>query len=350
MRIFNDFWKWLTGFFKTEPKEGSKPTRVKQKRRKYVQRKKNISSLLGNLNHEFKELNASHAVFKSCRMDFPSHLMKMGPTVCDSLSSEKVGDRVLTDKRPTWIFFALSGDNGTDSIPIKYIGLEKISKPSPYVEPTKNTVYRAYFCWKADGKHMWVSCYASISDSGEIRVLREMLSEQVRLPNGRGYSKRYWSTPRFFDDHNMIKECISSAFAFCARKERYWVISVKKQGKRMNFAIPREDTKHYFSDRDTVVMSGKKRTKILHYVEGHERNTKNGTVWVRPHIRGERSFSWNDYECNIKAPDFGGFEVGSFDVGGSQEEDATIEAWDVAKVMLKGQDEVQDNAFSRYRA
>lgn len=352
MRIFNNFWQWLSGFFKDE----ETPVRIPVKRKKYTRRKKTIKSLLENMEDSFKELKSAHAVYKSCRGDFPSHLLKMGPTICDSIKGEEVSETVKTSKRPTWLFFGLSTDESQsgENVLMKYIGLEKIARPGAYVQPSRNAVYRVYACWKLDGKHYWVSCHAAISNSGQITLLREMLGERLSLPNGGSYVKRYWDTPKIFDNDNgsRIKTVISAAFAFCARKENYWVISVKKEGKRMNFAIPREETKHYFSDRDTVVSNGKKRTKIMHYVEGHHRATSAGTTWVRPHIRGERQFVWNGYQCNIKAPEFGGKEAGAFDVGGSAPEEINgkcLDQWETAKTVLRAQDNVQENAFSNYR-
>ena len=348
MKLLQDFWTWVIAKFAKQAPEFIGPPKP---RRKYTRRKKTITSLLGNIGNEFSDLTKAHQVYKNCRGEFPSHLLKIGATVSDSEQALfDMGGTVTSDKRPTWCFYSFaSGEHGE----LRYMALEKIHTKNPFVQPLKGgTLYKVIFCWKVD-KHVWSSCYVHIKDSGKVEMVNEKLSLPVRLPNGSVYSKRFWGVHEIFteDNEQMIRGCVSSCLNYGSHIENSWVISVRKSGKRLNFVIPREDAKHYFSDRETEVVSGKKKTKIMHFVEGHHRKTKSGETWIRPHIRGERQFVWNGYHCNIKAPEFGGKTYRDLLAAGKEApkgESAGLDGWDVGKIVLAKQDEIQQNAFSEY--
>lgn len=106
------------------------------------------------------------------------------------------------------------------------------------------------------------------------------------------------------------------------RKDKSWSVAVNKNKQRITFSINRDETKKYFADRDKTVLTATGRAKkIVHYVADHTRVIKGKSVFIKEHLRGERKFTWNEYDCTVTAPKFNELASVTFDIASSDEEE-----------------------------
>jgi hypothetical protein len=182
----------------------------------------------------------------------------------------------------------------------------------------------------------WLSCYITVSSSGELHVHREHKSRSITIPckNGRPeiYSRMDWETAsyagmyeaeRHSDGVAYIKWMFANAVKWWSERDQEWSVSVKKNGERVTFAVPKKETKHFFKDRIKVTTPSGATKKIVHYVRPHDREIESGrVVGIREHIRGLFVFDWNGYKCEVTAPNFNGQLNTSFVAPSISDEDA----------------------------
>lgn len=87
-----------------------------------------------------------------------------------------------------------------------------------------------------------------------------------------------------------------------ASRDTGWIVVASKKRRKIVFRVPEADTPRWFKDRITVVTPGGRKRPIIHQVVAHERKTKKGVTYVRPHIRGERKFVWEGAKVSVIVP------------------------------------------------
>lgn len=85
-------------------------------------------------------------------------------------------------------------------------------------------------------------------------------------------------------------------------REYAWRVHLKLHGAEIGITVPTtpEGVRALFRLRD-YEPGASRRTALVHWVREHARRTKKGTdeehlSWVRSHLRGSRSFTWNDMQ------------------------------------------------------
>lgn len=362
MRIVWNIWEYLKNFFVKSPAKA---------RKKYVKRSRTIKKTLDNLDVAFADLTKSfHSQSWEMRAS-AKQLIALGPYVPPPLDGLNVG-KIDLDKLPSILFVApgWQGYNTKRVINPSFVYCVRQNRTPPHCEPTKHTLYRVGMCFDVsktkskNGSMFWQSFYAGIDENGIAHLLRWNVSKTVALPSRKGgYIKRDWEYPKMLDDPEQNRVCgekeyrefIHMCFNFWATRNKMWTIHVKKGGKRMTFCVDVNETKHYFKDRAIVTNEAGNRKKIIHFVHGHKRKTKNAVAWVREHIRGEREFDWNGYNCNVKAPRYKGFTLDEWDMAeseyGADEETPPkmIGPEKVTPILEQLLDDPQQNAYSTYR-
>lgn len=369
---------------------------VKKKRRAYTKgRAKTIKTTLNNLDDNFKELSKATAKASWINSDITKAMHKIGVYVPPLDARKGIYEDhsntvdIPEGKFPGLIFVAtndfLLPDDAEEGIPPNFLHATLMNTPPYWVEPTEDTVYEMAMCWPGDKttKHLngnaWVQYYVAISPTGEVRTLRWLRDSHITVGCERGnkrlrrhlfkgtasYTRREWQSPNVLnhtyagelkeeeDRNDMHIWAFCTCFNFWGTRDKMWVVQTKKNNMRMSFCVDTRDTKHFFKDREYVTTDSGSRKKIIHFVEGHNRVTPKGETWVREHIRGERKFIWNRYECNVKTPKFDGLTMGDFTVGSEYFEDGDVTAAEtcdlaqVATTLTKALDSEQDNAYSK---
>lgn len=181
--------------------------------------------------------------------------------------------------------------------------------------------------------------FVVVTATGEIKVPRKHYYREHSVnSNGRyrgSYSvKKYGDQDlvRFIQEDNknmgretnatdQVKELVAIIMNSAIERDFNWSILVKKNSRMVSYSIPNENIKYFFRDRLKLRTTPTgKRKPIIHYVKSHKR--KNGAN-VKTHIRGERMFYWNKYQCSVFAPGWHGKGITEFQVGGTDTEDMT---------------------------
>lgn len=328
-----------------------KVTRPTRRRKKYTKgRGKTIKQTLSNLDKNFKEMSRATGKGSWDNKTNTNALKKLGvfvapdPMLPEDLSKNHVE---VPEKFPgimfvaTNMFFPIDDDDKV--FPNFFYAVKYESSPF-YVEPTKNIVYKIGLSIplkdkttkdKGD-KNYWLYFYVAVNPKGEVKTLRWIVNKKVVVPHKNGrktfFSRKTWQHPNVFDkDSTLVKDIdkemahvgiFCACFNFWTNRDKMWTVQTTKNNLRMNFCIDTKDTKHYFKDREYVTTFNGNRRKIIHFVEEHTRFTPKGNVVVREHIRGERKFIWNGYQCNVKAPKFNNItDMRKFDVASTEMED-----------------------------
>lgn len=202
----------------------------------------------------------------------------------------------------------------------------------------------------------WVAGYITVRSDGSLYLHSEIKPRRHNIPvsrpssrrsNGRQmtYTTKEWGTAslaslyqndgRTADDGALI--CTSefaTAMNWWLKREENWSVSVKKEGERVTFAIPKGLTAAFFKDRIKVTNAAGATRRIIHHVREHERDTSAGATTVKEHIRGLSDFDWKGYQCHVTAPRFNGSLSNVFTLAGTEtENDAPTQGWvDVSKV------------------
>ena len=342
---------YLQKIFNYFNKPELKVTRPTRRRKKYTKgRGKTIKQTLSNLDKNFKEMSRATGKGSWDNKTNTNALKKLGVFVApDPMFPEDLlkNHVEVPEKFPgimfvaTNMFFPIDDDDKV--FPNFFYAVKYESSPF-YVEPTKNIVYKIGLSIPLNDKttkdkgdkNYWIYFYVAVNPKGEVKTLRWVINKKVVVPhkNGRktSFSRKTWQHPNVFDkDCMLIKDTdkemahvgiFCACFNFWTNRDKMWTVQTTKNDLRMNFCIDTKDTKHYFKDREYVTTFNGNRRKIVHFVEEHTRFTPKGKVVVREHIRGERKFIWNGYQCNVKAPKFNNItDMRKFDVPSTEMED-----------------------------
>ena len=359
-----------------------------KRRKKYTKgRGKTIKQTLANLDRNFKEMSRATGERSWDSKANTNALKKLGVFVPPTAMTARdlLETRVeVPEKFPGIMFVATNmvfPDNSDDKVFPNFFYATKYESSPLHVEPTKDIVYKiglsVPFSVKATKdkvqKNYWLYFYVAVNSEGEVRTLRWVADDMVTIPhkkkpgnvggNKTCFTRKTWQHPDILNDEFTVKEIGKEAahvgifcacFNFWNNRDKMWTVQTKKNDLRMNFCVDTRDTKHYFKDREYATTLSGNRKKIIHFVEEHTRLTPNGEVVVREHIRGERKFVWNGYQCNVKAPKFNnvihmqGFDVPSFEV---EEDDPLInesmDMDDLARELTPYLDREQENIYGK---
>ena len=366
----------------------SKAVVLVKRRKKYTKgRGKTIKQTLANLDRNFKEMSRATGERSWDSKANTNALKKLGVFVPPTAMTARdlLETRVeVPEKFPGIMFVATNmvfPDNSDDKVFPNFFYATKYESSPLHVEPTKDIVYKiglsVPFSVKVTKdkvqKNYWLYFYVAVNSEGEVRTLRWVADDMVTIPhkkkpgnvggNKTCFTRKTWQHPDILNDEFTVKEIGKEAahvgifcacFNFWNNRDKMWTVQTKKNDLRMNFCVDTRDTKHYFKDREYATTLSGNRKKIIHFVEEHTRLTPNGEVVVREHIRGERKFVWNGYQCNVKAPKFNnvihmqGFDVPSFEV---EEDDPLInesmDMDDLARELTPYLDREQENIYGK---
>jgi hypothetical protein len=188
----------------------------------------------------------------------------------------------------------------------------------------------AYYDTKTK-KHFWAYAWITVRQDRSVSICKMRTTDKVRITKGASkglhYTKAVVREPDMLQDDKPIEQtkiimmnAFVGMFDWWVKRSDKWHVSVKKNGDRVTFSIPKEQTKKYFADRDkTIKTASGKAQKIVHYVEGFDRVVKGKTQHVKAHIRGVDTFSWKGYACFVKAPEFHSLASVEFDIAPIEE-------------------------------
>jgi hypothetical protein len=167
--------------------------------------------------------------------------------------------------------------------------------------------------------------FCEISKYGQVRQLKHLEFTSVSFKSKRGVTtipKNSWayqptwnnSGGRWIADQESGKREASAFFNVAMGREMNAnVIVENSRGYKVVFLVPMHRWKYFFKDRIDVMVGGRK-TKIFHYVAGHERKRNDKIIYVKPHTRGSRDFQWGDYNVRIVLPGKHGAALSSFNL------------------------------------
>lgn len=368
---------YLQKFFNYFIKKNT-PIGVKHRKKYTKGRSKTIKHTLENLDQNFKELSKATSKYSWDNEVNVKGLKKLGvfvpPVELDmvNLSSSNVD---VPEKFPGIMFVATNNfwpDDGDLTSPNFFYAFKYASVPYT-VEPSTDVVYKVGISIPASkntrtkSKNLWLYYFVSVSRTGEVKTLRSVGEQAVEIPHKQGrpthYMRKTWDRPNLFPSEKKVVEnrelihagIFCACFNFWTNRDKMWTVQTQKNNMRMSFCIDTKDTKHYFKDRQYVTTTQGHRKKIIHFVETHTRVTPKGESIVREHIRGERKFVWNGYQCNVKAPHFKNvlsmvdFNAGVYEAPDDDpiwETKDTTDAIGLAKIITPRLDEEQDNIYS----
>lgn len=359
-----------------------------KRRKKYTKgRGKTIKQTLANLDRNFKEMSRATGERSWDSKANTNALKKLGVFVAPTAMTARdlLETRVeVPEKFPGIMFVATNmvfPDDSVDKVFPNFFYAMKYESSPLHVEPTKDIVYKiglsvplsAKTTKNKVDKNYWLYFYVAVNPKGEVQTLRWVADDMVTIPHkkkpGNVYGKKTcftrktWQHPDILQHEFTVKDVGTEAahvgifcacFNFWNTRDKMWTVQTKKNGLRMSFCIDTKDTKHYFKDREYATTLSGNRKKIIHFVEEHMRLTPKGNVVVREHIRGERKFVWNGYQCNVKAPQFNNItDMQEFDVPAFEcEEDdplinTSMDMDDLARKLTPYLDQEQDNIYGK---
>ncbi len=297
-----------------------------------------FSELLDNLDHTY-EAYAVPAFSQSwLSADERIGLKKLGayvPTPWE-VKYYKNAEEVFVDECknfPSIMFVTSADDRGrrksNDYLYPDFLFAIKLDKLPWEMVYEKGTPYKfgfAYYDIKKK-KHFWLYAWVVVREDRSISMCKIHTTEKVKITRGAhkglNYTRFVIKEPELVKDGmksiDKTKAAMISSFAamfnWWNKRSDQWHVSVKKNGDRVTFSVPREQTKKYFADRDKSIKTASGTTKkIVHYVEAFDRVVKGKKQRVKAHIRGLDTFLWKGYNCFVKAPEFHSLASVDFDV------------------------------------
>lgn len=307
--------------------------------------KQSLAQLLAELPHTFSMLSAKTLYAQNSRT-VREALIKLGPHIPWN-GLEFTGrwfSKVREPSKLSTIMFVATSERDTkdseDTVPAQFIyAVMKPHRSADVGRPRHKSKY-IYECGSAHDmekkKLVWFTFYVSVDAGGNIEALPFRQYRTVHCPNaklkqnrkgnmrGRTYQQSYFALPDFASEGEATgrspEQFAAESFAlvanFWATKEHQWSVSCRKGKRRATFCVPVHETKTYFKHRDinALTPTGKRKT-IIHHVVAHERKLASGKITqVKEHIRGQRRFYWEGYECAVTAPKFHTWTSGRFSV------------------------------------
>jgi hypothetical protein len=176
-------------------------------------------------------------------------------------------------------------------------------------------------------------------ESGQVRILRMLLNEQVNIRssrNGERFSipfKRWgyptecltWASGRAdMSPEDYLRRCFMEAALMYESASLGSMIRVEAAKGNLSavFGVEIKRTSYFFKDRDVVLNDKGSVARIFHIVRPHTRTTKDGPIDVKMHFRGLKQFEWANHKVSITVPGLDHFHLSDFDIGSLNDEDA----------------------------
>jgi len=177
--------------------------------------------------------------------------------------------------------------------------------------------------WLRKANHMmiWVHFFYAINrKTGVSRVLKYRFERNVIIPtNKNNYPNSYHKVELLHPNHD-IKEgekrfedgTLAGMMNLWAQRDSHWQVEAVRGDHKITTCIAQNEAKDYFKDR--YVMDGMKRKAIFHWVKAHYRKTQTGKTTVKTHFRGEKEFSWGEYDMSIRLPGMDSYMLSTLDI------------------------------------
>lgn len=284
-----------------------------------------FSELLDHLEGTFNTLKFDDDSLSWLRRDEIIGLRKLGMHVPNPWLLRYQTDPVINVAKgyPAIMAISMTGKDDMDtedgSYPRMLFAIRQKTLP-PNVAQYAGVPYRFGEAYVYDGKLSWFTMWMVLSKDGHVNICKELLHTWGKV--GKNGHVAYVHNKNTADPalisaaitkngrkngESLIKSAFAQMFEWWQMRDERWSVAVYKGKDRVTFGIERENSKHYFANRDKTVKAADGRAKrIIHYVREHDRDTGNNVVQVKEHIRGIREFNWNGYRCVVTAPKFNG--------------------------------------------
>lgn len=320
-----------------------KPSRPKRRRNAIPE---TLAELLEHISIFFEQLKFPDAKHSWLPKDDRKGLRKIGIHVANPWLFRYVDEEPLIDvSKPLPAILCIGiprprdiqkQDEKNDLVYESIMFAIKMRRLPSGVTPHRGQPYMWGYAAQVDGEMVWLYALLTINEkTGRIYFCDEQRAIDVRIPiknnadrsrfgGARVISVRNWQKSVLLIDKftrssegvlvaesekesiHWAKLMLMNGFAWWGSREQRWSVSISFDDNRITFPVERENTKHYFADRDKSVKTPSGATKkIVHYVVTHDRRLASGkTVTIKEHIRGLREFDWNGYHCLVTAPKF----------------------------------------------
>jgi hypothetical protein len=246
--------------------------------------------------------------------DFFHHVGVMIQNQRVKLADEDL-DRLVPNKLGFGSSFFSHGDLGEKKTPglmdAQFIYFRKMGRLPHSVQACRaGTVYAVAALYEGD--EFWPEvAHIVVADDGRLGMLKELHQDRQNLPRGGQISHQRWRVPTWAKYGARLHECepeeyIGRIFKGCyieyLNASLDLRVRVQKAHRVASFTLDTFRTPYFFKDRDMVRTPSGARKRIWHMVRVHKRETKRGTVFVRAHFRGARTFFWNGYHITLSMP------------------------------------------------
>lgn len=246
------------------------------------------------------------------------------------------------------------------------------------LQPFAGDIYRVvlYYVVASDTKiRQPVVFFVHISDVGKISLIKQRVSEQVRIRHKRRkrgfdeFSTAYretWRVPELLLDvikdnrshleaggaktvNDAAARIFSTIASACYNSTDGVRVNVYQKGVACVFNVAMSRTAYFFRDREKTVTKNGSTKRIFHATKAHFRNYADGRIVpVRMHFKGEREFTWNGYNVIITVSglhhtDLNDFSVAAVDIDQTNDIKAMIgmnKAGKMISAAIKGKPEV----------
>jgi len=362
--IFKLF-QYILRFFRKEVKPEVTETPIKEavkekkQRKKYTSHKEEratFSELLDGIESTFESYRFPALETSWLDKDSIIGLRKLGshvPSNWDSVLNVLNTDHVNEDdircknlqKLPALMCVSIGyklKSKEENGLPAKFIFAIKHKKLPWNVGYKQGTPYLFGTAHERDGKMHWLYMWITVNrHTGQVEVCPELRPSFSYIPSKNPASKRgdgalrrvmrqQWMPPNFLSglvnknidqarkDHKILFVTILD---WWVKREEQWNVIVKYNGERLTFAVPDDQTKFYFKDRDRVVTENGNSRKIVHYVKEHSRVYGDRVAVIKEHIRGLRQFNWKGYNVQVVSPKLQASTAATFTPGGEDIEE-----------------------------
>ena len=273
-----------------------------------------LGDLLDCLDASFEALRA----IKKVDSDAYDYLSRVGAPVMntDGRVEATIPAHIDLDNPPSVIAWACPkrpSDNDKFASPRMIYAVRE--KRPVNVQLSNRPVYRlvmAYVPKWLNGKCHATGGYVAVQSDGTIAPLKQIEPIHQSHRGKTVVTRMGWANPweqiaKFFDESEQQFLTNTFGWALSANEgaESGLTVRVSRGRHAARFAINMLRTPYFFADRDRVVNERGSTKKIFHIVRGHWRTGAGGNKrWVKPHFRGLRKFTWNDYRVSISLPGY----------------------------------------------
>ena len=258
--------------------------------------------------------------------------------------------------RPSFGMIHFTDNDSKGRIDVKLAYYQK-HKGHENLQPIHGDIYRVVLYYVDKNKPAMrypLAFHIHISETGVISLLKERVSEVVHIKHRRRSSasihvkgrprdgndristacRETWRVPEalvdLFKQHSeeyegiTIHEATARTFRFmanvCYNAGDGVRVNVRKRNMTAIFNVAMERTAYFFKDREKTVNDKGSTKRIFHVTRAHMRTYASGkSVPVRVHFKGERHFTWKDYQVVITVSGKHHIDINSINVASVDE-------------------------------